>query len=118
MRPHRRRAAAGRVCAACRATRGRRCGPCHDRSEILGAMKILVLAALRFYKSAVSPMLPAACRYTPTCSEYAMEAVERYRVTRGGLLAVKRLASFHSWHHGGYDPVPDPTARLRRPSST
>jgi hypothetical protein len=70
-------------------------------------MKALALAALRFYKSAVSPMLPAACRYTPTCSEYAMEAVERYGVARGGWLAAKRLASCHPWSHGGYDPVPE-----------
>ena len=70
-------------------------------------MKTLVLAALRFYKSVVSPMLPAACRYTPTCSEYAMGAVERYGVTRGGWLALKRLASCHPWSRGGYDPVPE-----------
>jgi putative membrane protein insertion efficiency factor len=70
-------------------------------------MKAVVLAALRFYKVAVSPMLPPACRYTPTCSEYAMEAVERYGVARGGWLATKRLASCHPWSRGGYDPVPE-----------
>ena len=70
-------------------------------------MKTAVLAALRFYKAAVSPMLPPACRYTPTCSEYAMEAVERYGVVRGGWLAIKRLFSCHPWSRGGYDPVPE-----------
>lgn len=70
-------------------------------------MKTAVLAALRFYKAAVSPMLPPACRYTPTCSEYAMEAVERHGVVRGGWLATKRLLSCHPWSRGGYDPVPD-----------
>ena len=55
-------------------------------------MKTLVLSALRFYKAHVSPNLPAACRYTPTCSEYAMEAVERHGVLRGGgWLATRRL---------------------------
>ncbi len=70
-------------------------------------MKAVVLAALRFYKAAVSPMLPPACRYTPTCSEYAMEAVERYGVGRGGWLATRRLLSCHPWSRGGYDPVPE-----------
>ena len=51
-------------------------------------MKIAVLAALRFYKSAVSPLLPPACRYTPTCSEYAIEAVDRHGVLRGSLLGI------------------------------
>ena len=74
-------------------------------------MKSAVLAALRFYKAAVSPMLPPACRYTPTCSEYAMEAVERFGVMRGGWLAVKRLLSCHPWSRGGYDPVPSGDAR-------
>jgi len=74
-------------------------------------MKSAVLAALRFYKAAVSPMLPPACRYTPTCSEYAMEAVERFGVMRGGWLAAKRLLSCHPWCRGGYDPVPSGDAR-------
>jgi len=69
-------------------------------------MKLLVLAALRFYKSAVSPLLPPACRYTPTCSEYATEAVARHGVLRGGWLALRRLVSCNPWSRGGYDPVP------------
>lgn len=69
-------------------------------------VKAAVLGALRFYKSAVSPLLPPACRYTPTCSEYAMEAVERHGVVRGGWLAVRRLVSCNPWSRGGYDPVP------------
>jgi uncharacterized protein len=71
-------------------------------------VKAIVLAGLRFYKAAVSPMLPAACRYTPTCSEYAMEAVERYGALKGGWLAARRLLSCHPWSQGGYDPVPEP----------
>ena len=69
-------------------------------------MKRAALAALRFYKRYVSPGLPPACRYTPTCSEYAMEAIERHGVLKGGLLAVRRLVSCNPFSRGGYDPVP------------
>lgn len=69
-------------------------------------MKALVLGALRFYKRRISPGLPPACRYTPTCSEYAMEAIERHGVVRGGILAGKRLLSCNPFSRGGYDPVP------------
>lgn len=71
-------------------------------------MRTAVLRALRWYKSSVSPLLPPACRYTPTCSEYAMEAIERHGVARGGFLAVRRLLSCHPFARGGYDPVPAP----------
>lgn len=74
-------------------------------------MKALVLALLRFYKARVSPGLPPACRFTPTCSEYAMEAIERYGVLRGGWLATRRLVSCNPFSRGGYDPVPGANAR-------
>ena len=74
-------------------------------------MKIAVLAALRFYKSAVSPLLPPACRYTPTCSEYAIEAVDRHGVLRGSLLAARRVLLCNPFSHGGYDPVPELESR-------
>ena len=74
-------------------------------------MKHAVLAALRFYKSRLSPQLPPACRYTPTCSEYAMEAIERRGVIVGGLLATKRVLSCNPFSRGGYDPVPEVRAR-------
>jgi len=64
-----------------------------------------VLAALRGYKRHVSPLLPPACRYTPTCSEYAVEAVERHGVLKGTALALKRLLSCNPFSRGGYDPV-------------
>jgi hypothetical protein len=70
-------------------------------------MKTLALSALRFYKKRVSPYLPPACRYTPTCSEYAMEAIEKYGVLRGGWLATRRLVSCNPFSRGGYDPVPE-----------
>jgi len=69
-------------------------------------MKTVLLAALRFYKAHISPQLPPACRYTPTCSEYAMEAIERHGALRGGLLAAKRVLSCNPFSRGGYDPVP------------
>jgi putative membrane protein insertion efficiency factor len=64
-----------------------------------------VLALLRAYKWAISPMLPPACRYTPTCSEYAMEAIERFGVLRGGIKAIARVLRCHPFVKGGYDPV-------------
>ncbi|HEX9269135.1 MAG TPA: membrane protein insertion efficiency factor YidD [Candidatus Limnocylindria bacterium] len=69
-------------------------------------MKALVLAALRFYKGSLSPLLPPACRYTPTCSEYAIEAVERFGALRGSLMAIRRLLACNPFSRGGYDPVP------------
>lgn len=74
-------------------------------------MKRLILGALRFYKRAISPQLPPACRYTPTCSEYAIEAIERRGVLIGGALAVKRVISCNPFSRGGYDPVPEAHAR-------
>ncbi|MCZ7626828.1 MAG: membrane protein insertion efficiency factor YidD [Candidatus Methylomirabilota bacterium] len=60
---------------------------------------------LAAYKVVVSPLLPPACRFYPTCSDYAYEAIGRYGLTRGLLLAVRRLARCHPWCEGGYDPV-------------
>ena len=68
-------------------------------------MRELVTAALRFYKRWISPMLPSACRYSPTCSEYMMQAVERYGVMRGVGMGMRRLLRCHPFHAGGYDPV-------------
>ena len=64
-----------------------------------------MLGLLRAYKWAISPLLPPACRYVPTCSEYAMEAVERYGVLRGGVMAFARFLRCHPFARGGYDPV-------------
>lgn len=70
-----------------------------------------MLWLLRWYKRAVSPLMPPACRYTPTCSEYAMEAIERHGLGRGAFLALRRVASCHPFARGGYDPVPNGPAR-------
>ena len=74
-------------------------------------MKHVVLGLLRFYKARISPQLPAACRYTPTCSEYAMEAIERRGVLIGGFLAARRVLSCNPFSRGGYDPVPERRAQ-------
>jgi len=65
-----------------------------------------MIAFLRGYKRFVSPLLPSACRYHPTCSEYMREAVERYGATRGAWMGVKRLARCHPFQAGGVDLVP------------
>ena len=69
-------------------------------------MKQAAVFVIRFYQNAVSPWLPRACRYYPTCSAYAIEAIERHGFLRGMLLAVKRILRCHPFHAGGYDPVP------------
>ena len=74
-------------------------------------MKQAVQFVLRGYKRFISPMLPHACRFVPTCSEYAMEAVERHGVIRGSVLAAGRLLRCHPFSRGGYDPVPDRCGR-------
>jgi hypothetical protein len=67
--------------------------------------KLVVLQLLRGYKWAISPLFAPACRFVPSCSEYAMEAVERYGAVRGGGMALLRLMRCHPFAHGGHDPV-------------
>ncbi|MBA2703760.1 MAG: membrane protein insertion efficiency factor YidD [Blastocatellia bacterium] len=68
-------------------------------------MKPLLIALLKSYKNFVSPFLPPACRFYPTCSEYAAEAIGRYGAVRGSALALRRLLRCHPFSAGGYDPV-------------
>lgn len=69
-------------------------------------MKSVVLILLRAYKRFISPLLPSSCIYQPTCSEYMMQAVQRYGVIKGVWLGIKRIARCHPFAQGGYDPVP------------
>lgn len=69
-------------------------------------MKLVLKALIRSYQLLISPLLPATCRYTPTCSSYALTAIERFGPWRGGWLAIKRIVRCNPWHAGGYDPVP------------
>jgi uncharacterized protein len=68
-------------------------------------MQKVLIALLRGYKKFVSPFLPSACRYSPTCSEYMMQAVAKYGALRGVWMGTKRLARCHPFHEGGFDPV-------------
>lgn len=63
---------------------------------------------IQLYRWTISPLLGPSCRYHPTCSAYALEAIERHGNLRGSWLAAKRIARCHPWHEGGPDPVPDP----------
>lgn len=79
-------------------------------------MRMLLLGLIRAYQLLLSPLLPPACRFTPSCSAYAAEAVAVHGALRGTWLAVRRLLKCAPWHPGGYDPVP-PAPRSRRPVS-
>ena len=68
-------------------------------------VRIVLVTLLKFYKVAVSPLLPPSCRFVPTCSEYAREAIERHGAVRGTWMGARRLLRCHPFHPGGYDPV-------------
>jgi putative membrane protein insertion efficiency factor len=82
-----------------------------------GAVRGALLAGIRFYQRAVSPTRPPRCRFVPSCSAYALEAVERHGAARGSWLAVRRLAKCAPWHPGGVDLVPEP-ASSRHPGTS
>lgn len=65
-----------------------------------------VVLGIRGYQRFISPALPPACRFNPSCSQYTLEAVDRYGVIRGGWLGLRRIARCHPWNPGGNDPVP------------
>ena len=70
-------------------------------------MKRILLLALRAYKRFLSPLLPAACRFEPTCSVYMAEAIQRFGVLKGVGMGIRRLSRCHPFHPGGHDPVPE-----------
>ncbi len=76
-------------------------------------MKKIALLLIRSYQILASPFFPPCCRFYPTCSAYAREAIARFGLLRGGLLALLRLARCHPFHPGGYDPVPEDFALKR-----
>jgi len=69
-------------------------------------MRRALIAIIRFYSRNISPLSAPKCRYIPTCSAYAMEALEKYGAAKGGVLALRRILRCHPFHKGGYDPVP------------
>ncbi len=79
------------------------------------AVRALLLGSIRLYQLTLSPWLGTQCRYDPTCSKYAAEALERFGVARGVWLAAKRLGRCHPWGRSGYDPVPALEGSARRP---
>ena len=70
------------------------------------ALNGLLIGMVNFYRYSISPLKPPSCRYTPTCSQYALEALKKYGPLKGTYLAVKRILSCHPWGGHGYDPVP------------
>ena len=69
-------------------------------------MKRILIALVKFYRRAISPYRPPCCNYTPTCSQYALEAIEKYGALKGGYLAFRRILRCNPFHKGGRDPVP------------
>ena len=82
----------------------------------MSALRGILVAPIRLYQRALSPGLPARCKYHPSCSEYAVQAVRRYGVMRGVVLAGWRLLRCNPWSHGGVDFVEDQTLFHKRPS--
>ena len=76
-------------------------------------MSFIAATLIRLYQWVVSPWLGPKCRFHPSCSQYALEAIERFGALRGGYLALRRLARCHPWHPGGFDPVPEGPRGLR-----
>jgi hypothetical protein len=75
--------------------------------KILKTLAIPFIWLVRFYQAAISPYLPASCRFTPTCSHYTIEALQKHGLLKGGWLSIKRISSCHPWGRSGYDPVPE-----------
>lgn len=69
-------------------------------------LSTLLLLPIFFYRAVISPLTPPSCRYTPTCSKYAIEAIRKHGPIKGFLLAIKRISRCHPWGGSGYDPVP------------
>jgi len=79
----------------------------------MGMAKQIVKAPIRFYRKFISPLKPPTCRFYPSCSLYALQAIDEYGALRGGWMALKRIARCHPFHPGGFDPVP-PNPNKRR----
>lgn len=80
-------------------------------------MRYVLIALVRAYQGLLSPYLPPSCRYTPTCSQYAIEALCKHGTWRGLWLALRRISRCHPWGGAGYDPVPEPTKKSVAPAA-
>lgn len=70
-------------------------------------LKKIIITLIRFYQLALSPLKQPTCRFSPTCSQYSIEAIEQFGVIKGTYLSVRRILKCHPFHEGGYDPVPE-----------
>jgi putative membrane protein insertion efficiency factor len=77
-------------------------------------IRLMFLGLIRAYQILISPLFPQACRFTPSCSSYAYDAIEKYGLPRGAYLGVRRILRCHPFHAGGYDPVPEKSFRSRK----
>ncbi|AYF55215.1 membrane protein insertion efficiency factor YidD [Clostridium botulinum C] len=68
-------------------------------------MKIILIHIIKFYRKYISPLKKPCCRFYPTCSQYALQAIEKYGALKGGAMSIKRIFKCHPFHPGGYDPV-------------
>ena len=76
-------------------------------NKVTKILAIPFIWLVRFYQAAISPYTPSSCRYSPTCSSYTLEALQKHGIFKGGWLALKRIGSCHPWGGSGYDPVPE-----------
>ncbi|MBO0992481.1 membrane protein insertion efficiency factor YidD [Bacillus sp. SD088] len=77
-------------------------------------LKSIFLHLIRFYRKFISPLKPPTCRFYPTCSQYGLEAIQRFGAIRGGWLTIKRIVKCHPFHPGGIDPVPEKIEKLKQ----
>ncbi|KRG16109.1 membrane protein insertion efficiency factor YidD [Lederbergia galactosidilytica] len=80
-------------------------------------LKSIFLHLIRFYRKFISPLKPPTCRFYPTCSQYGLEAIQRFGAIRGGWLTIKRIGKCHPFHPGGMDPVPDKIDKVKHQHS-
>ena len=84
-------------------------------NAVVSIPRRMAVLGIVFYRRFISPLSPPSCRFTPTCSMYAITAIERYGLFRGGWLALRRIGRCHPWSPGGYDPVPGTDPDKERP---
>lgn len=73
---------------------------------LIDGLTAILILSIKFYRNSISPMFPGCCRYTPTCSQYAIEAIKKYGPFKGTYLSIRRILRCHPWGGSGYDPVP------------
>ena len=83
--------------------------------EVGQAMRSLAVTAIKIYQYAISPFLGNHCRFSPSCSSYAVQAIEAHGLVKGTFLGIKRIGKCHPWHPGGYDPVPGEAGKTETP---